>query len=80
MLWVLKRTVSMRHSFGHPKQMSKLMDKKIFSILHSNLLVYLAVTTHIQYSFSRNGTCLIGNQQRLDKPAQMCGLVSIHKV
>ena len=32
MLWVLKRTVSMRQffcQFEHPKQMLKLMDKKI---------------------------------------------------
>ena len=29
MLWVLKRTVSRRRSFEHPKQMFKLMGKKI---------------------------------------------------
>ena len=33
MLWVLKRTVSMRGSFENPKQMLKLMGKKIFTII-----------------------------------------------
>ena len=41
MLWVLKRTVSLRRffwshldgSFEHPKHMLKLMGKKIFTIL-----------------------------------------------
>ena len=36
MLWVLKRTVSMRRFFGsfeHPNHMFKLMDKKIIAIL-----------------------------------------------
>ena len=37
MLWVLKRTASMRRSVEHPKQMFKLMGKKIFTILCSNL-------------------------------------------
>ena len=32
MLWVLKRTVSMRHMFKH---MFKLLGKNIFTILHS---------------------------------------------
>ena len=41
MLWVLKRTVSMRRFFEHPEQMLKLMDKKIFTILHSNILSIL---------------------------------------
>ena len=35
MLWVLKRTVSMRR---HPKHMLKLMGKKISTILHLNFL------------------------------------------
>ena len=35
MLWVLKRTVSMRGSFEHPKHMLQLMGKKIFTILLS---------------------------------------------
>ena len=40
MLWVLKRTVSMRHLF---KQMFKLMDKKILTILGPKfLLIYSA--------------------------------------
>ena len=31
MLWVLKRTVSTRRSFEHPKYMFKLIDKKIIA-------------------------------------------------
>ena len=38
MLWVLKRTVSMRRFFVHPKHMFKLMDYKIFTILRSTIL------------------------------------------
>ena len=33
MLWILKRTVSMRGSFEHPEHMLKIMGKKIFTIL-----------------------------------------------
>ena len=33
MLWVLKRTVSMKGSFGHPKHMFNLMGKEINAIL-----------------------------------------------
>ena len=33
MLWVLKKTVSMRRFFWAPKHMFKLMDKKIIAIL-----------------------------------------------
>ena len=33
MLWVLRRTVSMRRSFEHQKHMLNLMGKKIFVIL-----------------------------------------------
>ena len=32
MLWVLKRTVSMRRSFKRQKHMLKVMGKKIFTI------------------------------------------------
>ena len=32
MLWVLKRTVSMRRFFWAPKHMIKLMDKKFITI------------------------------------------------
>ena len=32
MVWVFKRTVSMRRSFEHPKHMLKLMGQNIFSI------------------------------------------------
>ena len=45
MLWVLKRTVSMRRffyqdgSFEHPRHMFKLMNKKIIAILHSKILL-----------------------------------------
>ena len=38
MLWVLKRTVSMRPFFEHPKDMLKLMGKKILKIYLSNIL------------------------------------------
>ena len=45
-LWVLKRTVSMRRSFEHPKHV-KLIGKKIFTILHSNILFILSyIFTH----------------------------------
>ena len=36
MLWVLKRTVSSRHSFEHPKHMFKLIGKKIITIFFIN--------------------------------------------
>ena len=39
MLWVLKRTVSMRRFFEHPKHMLKLTDKKIIAILRINFLL-----------------------------------------
>ena len=38
MLWVLKSTVSMRRFFWAPKTFRKLMGKKIFIILRSNIL------------------------------------------
>ena len=38
MLWVLKRTVSMRRFFWAPKTYVKLMGKKIFTILISKIL------------------------------------------
>ena len=41
MLWALKRTVSMRHSFEHLKQLFKLMHKKILTILEPNFIFYL---------------------------------------
>ena len=36
MLWVLKRTVSMRRFFEHPKHKLNLMGKKIFTIYAQN--------------------------------------------
>ena len=39
MLWVLKRD----GSFEHPKQILKLVDKKIFSILLTNILFILRI-------------------------------------
>ena len=39
MLWVLKRTVSMRRFFLAPKNMFKLMHKKIFAILRKLFLL-----------------------------------------
>ena len=48
MLWVLKRTVSMRCSFEHPKHMLKLMGKKIYTLFAENFClskpVYVSVT------------------------------------
>ena len=38
MLWVLKRTISMRGFFEHTEHMFKLMDKKITAILQSIIL------------------------------------------
>ena len=38
MLWVLKKTVSIRWSFRAPKKMFKLMDKKIFTIFAQNFV------------------------------------------
>ena len=38
MLWVFKRTISMRQSFEHPKRMCKPRGKKIFMILPSKIL------------------------------------------
>ena len=37
-LWVLKRTILMRQSFEHPKQMLKLMTTNVFKTLPSNTL------------------------------------------
>ena len=42
MLWVLKRTISVRRFFEHPKHALKLMSKKIFTILHSKFLFILS--------------------------------------
>ena len=39
MLWVLKRTVSMRRFFEHPKHILKLMDKKLLTIILSKCLL-----------------------------------------
>ena len=41
MLWVLKRTVSMRRFFWAPKQMLKLNGREIFTILCSKILLIL---------------------------------------
>ena len=38
MLWVFKRTISMRRFFLAPKRMFKLMGKKMFAILRSKIL------------------------------------------
>ena len=40
MVWVCKRIVSIDRSFQHPKQMLKLMAKKIFSNITLQLFVY----------------------------------------
>ena len=41
MLWILKRTVSMRQFFEHPKHMFKLKGKKIITILSLIKFTYL---------------------------------------
>ena len=41
MLWVLKRIVSMRRCFEHPKHMLKIMGKKIFTILRQDSPLYI---------------------------------------
>ena len=50
MLWVLKRTVSSRQSFEHPKHMFKLMDKKIITILRFFFLL-TGPMTDAQYPY-----------------------------
>ena len=40
MVWVCKRIVSIDRSFQHPKQMLKLMAKKIFSNITLQIFVY----------------------------------------
>ena len=56
MLWVLKRTVSMRRFFWAPKHMFKMMDKKIIAILRSNFLLnwlYLIIfSKYLPYSIN----------------------------
>ena len=44
MLWVLKRTVSLRHFFEHPKQMFRLMSKYLITILHLLILTYVCLS------------------------------------
>ena len=41
MVWVLKRTVSMRRFFWAPKTYAKIMGTKIFTILRWNFFIYL---------------------------------------
>ena len=43
MLWVLKRTISMRRSFEHPKHMFRLMGKEMNAILGAVLRLNLYV-------------------------------------
>ena len=59
MLWVLKRTVSMRRFFEHPKHMLKLMGKKIFTFLRQKLLFiltygYAVIQLKLEYSLCSN--------------------------
>ena len=49
MLWVLKRTISMRRFFEDPKHMLKLMGKKIFTILHSDRCQLLGNMEHCSF-------------------------------
>ena len=57
MLWVLKRTVSMRRVFfEHPKHMIKLMGKKINAILGAqSILIWTYVLALIPYASSEGG-------------------------
>ena len=47
MLWVLKRTVSMRRFFEHPKQMFKLSDQKLLTILRPNICLFGGLTLFV---------------------------------
>ena len=47
MLWVLKRTVSMRRFFWAPKYLLKLMGKKIFTIYAENFCLSKPVIVYI---------------------------------
>ena len=49
MLWVLKRTVSMRRFFWALKNMLKLMDKKIFTILSKPMYMYALQITKEEF-------------------------------
>ena len=48
MLWLLIRTVSMNACFEHPKQMFRLMDKKIFTILRWKIVFILTCAYGLQ--------------------------------
>ena len=45
MLLMLKITVQRDSSFEHPNQMFKLMDKKIFTILHRSMAYWFESPT-----------------------------------
>ena len=47
MLWVLKRTVSMRWFFEHPKHMFKLMSKEINTILGAQRILIWTYDSHL---------------------------------
>ena len=44
MLWVLKRTISLRDSFKHPKHMLKSMGKKYLQVYTENICLSKPVT------------------------------------
>ena len=72
MLWVLKRTVSMRCSFEHPKHMLKLTGKKIYTFLRRNCLSKPVVDP---YEILQNVTIYLGLYcilflGKLEHPAQ----------
>ena len=48
MLWVLKRTSSMRRFIEHPKHMLKLMGKKIHIFFTQTFFVYLNLWTPLK--------------------------------
>ena len=55
MLWVLKRTVSMRRFFEHPKHMFGLLGKKIIAFLRSKILL------NWTYAINLLTLCMLGN-------------------
>ena len=89
MLWVLKRTVSMRRFFRAPKHMFKLIDKKIIAILRKLFLLNLpyvklnksyaycvlfrANNNELRHEISNNVVC--ATSKASDQPAHMGSLI-----
>ena len=66
MLWVLKRTVSMRWFFEHTKQKLKLIEEKIFTTLHSNIFCITRLISMVKVK-NTNRICKIDTFNRTDK-------------